>query len=67
MYEGESSAKGMQKLHNEQIRSLFSAVNIISIIKLRTVRLARNMGHVGEKRPKHFSVKILHYLVRAQT
>jgi hypothetical protein len=39
-----------RKLHNEELRDLYSSPSIIRIIKSRRVRWARHVARMGEKR-----------------
>jgi hypothetical protein len=39
-----------RKLHNEEIRNLYSSPSIIRIIKSRTIRLTGHVARMGEKR-----------------
>jgi hypothetical protein len=39
-----------RKLHNEELRDLYSSPSIIRIIKSRSMRLAGHVARVGEKR-----------------
>jgi hypothetical protein len=39
-----------RKLHNEELRDLYSSRNITIIIKLRMMRLAGNVARMGENR-----------------
>jgi hypothetical protein len=39
-----------RKLHNEELRDLYSSPSIIRIIKSRKVRWARHVARMGEKR-----------------
>jgi hypothetical protein len=41
---------GWRKLHNEELYNLYSAPNIIRMIKSRRVRWARHVARIGEKR-----------------
>jgi hypothetical protein len=41
---------GWRKLHNEELRDLYSSPSIIRIIKSRRVRWARHVARMGEKR-----------------
>jgi hypothetical protein len=43
-----------RKLHNEELRDLYSSSSIIRIIKLRRMRWAGHVARMGEKR-KHQS------------
>jgi hypothetical protein len=39
-----------RKLHNEELRDLYSSPSIIRIIKSRRMRLAGHIARMGEKR-----------------
>jgi hypothetical protein len=39
-----------RKLHNEELHNLYSSPNIIRMINSRTMRLARGLARMGEKR-----------------
>jgi hypothetical protein len=39
-----------RKLHNEELRDLYSSPNIIRMIKSRRMRLARHVARIEEKR-----------------
>jgi hypothetical protein len=41
---------GWRKLHNEQLRDLYSSPSVIRIIKWRRMRWAGNLARKGEKR-----------------
>jgi hypothetical protein len=41
---------GWRKLHNEELRDLYSSPSIIRIIKSRRTRLAGHVARMGEKR-----------------
>jgi hypothetical protein len=41
---------GWKKLHNEELRNLYSSPSIIRIIKLRRMRWAGHVTRMGEKR-----------------
>jgi hypothetical protein len=41
---------GYRKLHNEELRELYSSPNIIRIIKSRRMRLTEHVARMGEKR-----------------
>jgi hypothetical protein len=45
-----------RKLHNEELRDLYSSPSIIRIIKLRRMRLA---GHVARMREKRNACRLL--------
>jgi hypothetical protein len=42
-----------RKLHNEEINDLYSSSNIVQVNKLRRMRLAGHVGHMGESRSVH--------------
>jgi hypothetical protein len=42
--------EGWRKLHNEDIRDLYSSPRIIRIIKSKRMRWARHVARMGEKR-----------------
>ena len=39
-----------RKLHNEELNDLHSSSNIIQVIKLRTLRWARNVACMGDRK-----------------
>jgi hypothetical protein len=39
-----------RKLHNEELRDLYSSLSIIGIIKLRRMRWSGHVAQMGEKR-----------------
>jgi hypothetical protein len=41
---------GYRKLHNEELRDLYSSPSIIGIIKLRRMRWAGHVARMGKKR-----------------
>jgi hypothetical protein len=41
---------GWRKLHNEELRNLYSSPSIIRIIKSRRIRWAGHVARMGEKR-----------------
>jgi hypothetical protein len=43
----------LRKLHNEELRDLYSSSSIIRIIKSRRMRLAGHVARMGEKRNSH--------------
>jgi len=43
-------AREWRKLHNGELNDLFFSPNIIRVIKLRRMRWAGNVAHVGESR-----------------
>jgi hypothetical protein len=45
--------KEWRKLHNEELRDLYSSLSIIRIIKSRRMRWARHVARIGEKRNKY--------------
>ena len=38
------------KLHNEELNDLYSSPNIVHVIKLRIMRWAEHVAHMGERR-----------------
>jgi hypothetical protein len=42
--------RGLRKLHNEELRDLYSSPSIIRIIKLRRMRWAGHAARMGEKK-----------------
>ena len=42
-----------RKLHNEELRDLYSLPNIVRLVKSRTMRLAGNVARMGEGRGVH--------------
>jgi hypothetical protein len=44
---------GWRKLHNEELRDLYSLPSIIRIIKSRRMRWAGHVAQMGEKRNKY--------------
>jgi hypothetical protein len=48
-----SVAGGLRKLHNEELRDLYSSPSIMRIIKSRRMRLAGNVARMGDKRNSH--------------
>jgi hypothetical protein len=45
--------EGWRKLHNEELRDLYSSPSIIRIIKSRRMRWAGHVARMGEKRNAH--------------
>ena len=45
--------RGMEKLHNEELRDLYSLPNIVQVVKSRRMRWAGHVARVGEKRVVH--------------
>jgi len=39
-----------RRLHNEELNDLYSSPNIVRVIKLRRMRLAGHVAHMGEER-----------------
>ena len=39
-----------RKLHNEELNDLYSSPNIVQVIKLRRIRWAGHVAHMGERR-----------------
>jgi hypothetical protein len=46
----DEGTEGWRKLHNEELRNLYSSPSIIRIIKSRRMRLAGYVARMGEKR-----------------
>jgi hypothetical protein len=44
---------GCRKLHNEELRDLYSSPGIIRMIKLKRMRCAGHVAQIGEKRNKY--------------
>jgi hypothetical protein len=42
--------RSWRKLHNDELHSLFSSLNIVRVIKLRRMRWAGHVAHMGEGR-----------------
>jgi hypothetical protein len=42
----------VEKLHNEELRDLYSSLNIITIIKSRRMRWAGHVARIGEEKKK---------------
>jgi hypothetical protein len=42
-----------KKLHNDELHSLYSSLNVVRVIKLRRVRWAAHMTRMGEGRGVH--------------
>jgi hypothetical protein len=49
-------AECMRKLHNEELRDLYSSPSIIRIIKSKRMRLAGHVARMGEKRNPYRSL-----------
>jgi hypothetical protein len=47
---GDEVTGGWRKLHNEELRDLYSSPSIIRIIKLRRMRWVGHVARMGEKR-----------------
>jgi hypothetical protein len=45
----EKVAGGWRRLHNEELRNLYNSPNIINATKLRRMRWAGHVEHMGEK------------------
>jgi hypothetical protein len=43
-----------RRIHNEELNNLYSSPNIIRVIKLRRMRWARHVAHIGGKIHKGF-------------
>jgi hypothetical protein len=41
---------GWRRLHNEELHNLYASQNVIRVIKLRRMRVAGHVAHVGEMR-----------------
>jgi hypothetical protein len=46
-----------RKLHNEELRDLYSSPSIIRIIKSRSMRWTGHVAHMGEKRNAYIGGK----------
>jgi hypothetical protein len=53
---GEEVAGGWRRLHNEELRNLYSSPNIIRVMKSRRMRWARHVARMGGMR---YAYKIL--------
>jgi len=42
-----------RKLHNEELRDLYSLPNIVRVVKSRRMRWAGHVAHMGERRGVH--------------
>ena len=42
-----------RKLHNEELRDLYSLPNIVRVVKLRRMRWVGHVAHMGEGRGVH--------------
>jgi hypothetical protein len=42
--------RSWRKLHNDELHSLYSSLNIVRVIKSRKIRWARHVAHMGEGR-----------------
>jgi hypothetical protein len=42
-----------RKLHNEELRNLYSSLNIVRMMKSRRIRWAGHVARMGEKRNAH--------------
>jgi hypothetical protein len=42
-----------RKLHNEELNYLYSLLNIVRVVKLRRMRWAGHVAHMGEDRSVH--------------
>jgi hypothetical protein len=40
----------MEKMHNDELQRLYSSLNIVRMIKSRSMRWAGHVAHVGEGR-----------------
>jgi hypothetical protein len=43
-------ARGWRRLHNEELHNLYASSNIIRVIKLKRIRSAGYVEHMGEMR-----------------
>ena len=43
----------MEKLHNEEVRDLYSLPNIVRVVKSRRIRWAEHVARMGEERDVH--------------
>jgi hypothetical protein len=44
----EEVAGGWRRLHNEELRNLHTSLNIIRMMKSRTMRLVGHVAHMGD-------------------
>jgi hypothetical protein len=49
-YKSDEVTGGWRKLHNEELRNLYSSPSIIRLIKSRRMRSAGHVARMGEKR-----------------
>ena len=45
--------KEWRKIHNEELNDLYSSLNIVRVIKFRTVRWAGHVARMGERGGVH--------------
>jgi hypothetical protein len=50
---GSSAMEGWKKLHNEELRNLYSTPSVIRMIKSRMMRGAGHVAQTGEKRNRY--------------
>jgi hypothetical protein len=55
--QGNKITGGWRKLHNEELHNLYSLSNIVSVIKLRSLRWAGHIVCMGNIYIKHFAWK----------
>jgi hypothetical protein len=48
-----------KKLHNEELNDLYSLPNIVRVVKLRRMRWAGHVAHMGEDRGVHRVCRVL--------
>jgi hypothetical protein len=47
-----------RKLHNEELKHLYSSPNIVQVIKMRRIRWAGHVAHMGKRRGGVFRVLV---------